>query len=137
MIKISTLIEFCLIYQISTFIEFCFSYLNLLPPLPKFGFAKTCGKWLVLVHLCAQLEMLNLIVLSNCLRLNTIDHLSSVFKFRFEYFNAKIYFPSTHWKSSYQQDCVSATFCVTTHNDICFLLTYELEYMEASYKYDV
>ena len=68
---------------------------------PNFGFAKTHGKWLVLVHLRAQLEMLNLIVLSNWLRLNTVDHLNSVFKFRFEYFNDKIYFLSTHWKSSY------------------------------------
>ena len=56
-------------------------------------------------------------------------------KFRFEYFNAKIYFPSTHWKSSCYQDCESATFCVTM-SDIFFLLAYELEYMEASYKYD-
>jgi len=80
--------------------------------------------------------MLNLIVLSNWLRLNTVDHLNSVFEFRFEYFNDKIYFLSTHWKSSCYQDCESATFCVTM-SDIFFLLAYELEYMEASYKYDV
>jgi len=43
---------------------------------PNFGFAKTHGKWLVLVHHRAQLEMLNLVVLSNWLRLNTVDHLN-------------------------------------------------------------